>query len=324
MLNKIKNKITKSRIFRNKNQHDKIILFIPVLYIIFVSIYMVYHRAWFSPDQFFAFAILSVILIGRTRQFLWDWIPVLVLIFGYEYLRGIIPELTKNAHFMPLIWADHLIFGYVPAIKLQSLLYHADRLRWYDYVSVTLYISHFIIPMIVAFIFWLNDRKHFKRYTSAFIILSYLAFFTFIIFPAAPPWLASMDGYLPPMNKIMDQVLASFGHPITVPTIYQFFGANLVAAFPSLHAAYPWLIFLFIRKKSKKIGYLSLFYVFGVWFSVMYLGEHYFIDVVAGMVYSTVAYILVMQFTKIKDTTPVLTPDPEITSEQLAEQPNSI
>ena len=79
---------------------------------------------------------------------------------------------------------------------------------------------------------------------------------------------------------------------------YKFFGANLVAAFPSLHAAYPWIIFLFIRKKSKILSYVSLLYVFGVWFSVIYLGEHYFVDVLAGIIYATTAYIIVQRYEK--------------------------
>jgi hypothetical protein len=257
---------------------------------------MVYHRAWFSPDQFFAFAIVAVILLGRTRQFLADWVPVFLFLFGYEYLRGLGPILTKQAHILPMIVADKMIFGFVPTIKFQSMFYNANHLHWYDYMSVILYTSHFIVPWFIAFVFWLYDRKHFKLYTAAFLTVSYLAFFTFIIFPAVPPWMASDKGYLPPLYKIMDQVYASFAHPISVPSIYKFFGANLVAAVPSLHAAYPWLIFLFIRKKSKVISYMTLLYVIGVWFAVMYLGEHYFIDILVGVIYSTAAYILIMRF----------------------------
>jgi len=275
------------------HMNDKVMFFLPIFYIVAVSAYMMYHRAWFSPDQFFAFAILSVIFIGRTKQFLRDWIPLLLFLFGYEYLRGIIPFLTKQAHVLPMIVADNFLFGFIPTIKVQTLFFNASKLHWYDYMSVLLYTSHFIVPMLMGFIFWLNDRKHFKQYSTTFLVLSYFAFFTFLIFPAVPPWMASNEGYLPPLSKIMDQVYGSFAHPISVPSVYRFFGVNLVAAFPSLHAAYPWLIFLFIRKKSRRLSYVSLFYVLGVWFSVIYLGEHYVVDVIAGMAYATVAYYLV-------------------------------
>lgn len=270
--------------------YDRLIFLVPIIYIIGVSVYMLWHRAWLSPDQFFAFAILSVIFIGRTKQFLWDWVPVLLLLFGYEYLRGIVPLLSRNPHIWPMINGDQYLFGYIPTIQLQAVLFRDGLLRWYDYVAVVLYISHFIIPMLVAFIFWMYDRRTFKEFTIAFLLLSYMAFATFIAFPAMPPWMASDLSYLPPLKKIMDQVMGSFAHPISVPSVYKFFGANLVAAVPSLHAAYPWLIFLFVVKKLGIAGMFVLPYVFGVWFSVVYLGEHYAVDVIAGLLYASIAY----------------------------------
>jgi len=286
---------------------DNVVVFLPIVYIFSVSCYMLYHRAWFSPDQFFAFAMIAVIFIGRTKQFLKDWIPLLLFLFGYEYLRGIIPNLISRAHTTPMITADVMIFGYIPTVKFQEILFNANHLRWYDYLSVILYSSHFFVPIFFAFIVWLYDRKQFRRYSAAFLILSYLAFFTYIIFPATPPWMASNQGYLPPLNKIMDIVYGSFSYPISVPSIYKFFGINLVAAFPSLHAAYPWIIFLFIRNKSKMLSYISLTYVLGVWFSVIYLGEHYFVDVVAGMMYATFAYYIVKKYDTYKKKSQPLT-----------------
>lgn len=282
--------------FKGRKGIDRVITVIPIVYIVIVSIYMIYHRAWFAPDQFFAFAMVSLILIGRAKQFLWDWIPFFLFLFGYEYLRGIIPVLDKNAHIFPMIIGDNMLFGFIPTIKFQTLLFNTSHLQWWDYLSVILYTSHFFVPMFIGLVFWLYDRKHFKEYSSAFLLLSYLAFFTYLLFPAMPPWMAASKGYLPPLNKIMDQVYASFSYPISVPSIYSYFGVNLVAAFPSLHAAYPWLIFLYIRKKSRKLGYLSLLYVFGVWFAVMYLGEHYGVDVIAGCIYATLAYFIVQRF----------------------------
>lgn len=277
---------------------NRLIYIIPILYILVVSVYMIWHRAWFAPDQFFAFAIIGTILIGRTKQFLRDWIPVLLFLFGYEYLRGIVPALTKSAHIFPMIHADQFLFGFLPTIKLQTILFNSARLHWYDYVAVVLYISHFIIPMLVAYIFWTYDRKIFKQFTTGFLVLSYLAFFTYIVYPAMPPWMASNNGFIPPLAKIMDQVMGSFSHPISVPSIYQFFGANLVAAVPSLHAAYPWLIFLYATKKIRAWSLLLLPYVYGVWFAVIYLGEHYVIDAILGILYASAAFKIVEYINK--------------------------
>ena len=273
--------------------YQKYMYAIPIVYIVGVSIYMLWHRAWFAPDQFFAFAIIGTLLIGRTKQFLQDWMPVLLLLFGYEYLRGLVPHLTKSVNIFQMIQADQLMFGFLPTITLQQSLFDGITLHWYDYVSVVLYISHFIIPMVFAFTFWIYDRKLFKDYTTGFLILSYMASVTYIIFPAMPPWMASNQGYIPPLAKIMDKVMGSFAHPISVPSIYKFFGANLVAAVPSLHAAYPWLIFLFLTRKLKRWSLLALPYVYGVWFAIIYLGEHYVIDGIIGIIYASAAYKIV-------------------------------
>lgn len=276
----------------NLDPNRKLIYGISIVYLVIVSVYMISHRAWLSPDQFFAIAILAVILIGRTKQFLWDWVPVLLLLFGYEYLRGLIPQLSRQAHIWPMIDVDRFFFGFLPTIKLQFLLFNESFLHWYDYLAVILYISHFVVPMGFTFILWMYSRKTFKQFTMALLILSYLAFITYILFPAMPPWMASDLGYLPPLAKIMDQVLASFARPISVPSVYQYFGANLVAAVPSLHAAYPWLIFLFIFQKLRFWAFLSLPYVFGVWFAIVYLGEHYVIDAILGVVYASAVYFV--------------------------------
>ena len=299
-------KVDKSRINKaiarlgSESIYDGIILIVPLVYVVLVSGYLLYRQTWFAPDQFFGFAILGVILIGRVKQFLWDWVPMMLLFFGYEYLRGLVPLFTQHAHVLPMIAADNLLFGFIPTIKLQALLFTSTHLHWYDYFSVILYLSHFVIPWAVAFVFWLYDRKYFKQYSSAFLLLSYLAYVTFSVFPAVPPWMASAQGYLPALNKIMDQVLSSLNHSISVPTIYQLTGANLVAAFPSLHAAYPWLTFLFISKKFKIVGYFMLLYVFSVWLAVIYLGEHYVVDVIAGIIYASFAYLVVEYMSKLQ------------------------
>lgn len=289
----------------NVDSGHRLIYTIALIYITIVSVFMISHRAWLSPDQFFAFAILAVILIGRTKQFLWDWVPVLLLLFGYEYLRGLIPQLSGEAHIWPMINADYFLFGFLPTLKLQSLFFNSSFLQWYDYLAVTLYISHFVIPMGFTFILWLYDRKTFKQFTLALLVLSYLSFLTYIVFPAIPPWMASDLGFLPPLAKIMDQVLISFRHPISVPTVYQYFGANLVAAVPSLHAAYPWLIFLFLFQKFRFLAIFSLPYVFGVWFAIVYLGEHYVVDAILGMIYATLVYLVLAKI-KIRKTITVL------------------
>jgi membrane-associated phospholipid phosphatase len=73
-------------------------------------------------------------------------------------------------------------------------------------------------------------------------------------------------------------------------TIYDFIEPNQFAAFPSLHSAFPWLITLYALKGWKAKALPILIFPFGVWFSAVYLGEHYLVDVLGGVAYATLAF----------------------------------
>ena len=62
-----------------------------------------------------------------------------------------------------------------------------------------------------------------------------------------------------------------------------------------MHSAIPFLVFLFAFRiwKWKALPVLAI--PVGTWFSAIYLGEHYFTDVVAGIIYATVAYFAVVK-----------------------------
>ena len=60
-----------------------------------------------------------------------------------------------------------------------------------------------------------------------------------------------------------------------------------------MHSAMPWLVYLYAFKlwkwKSLPIAIIPV----GTWFSAIYLGEHYFVDVLGGIAYATIAFIAV-------------------------------
>ena len=143
---------------------------------------------------------------------------------------------------------------------------------------------HFVIPLSFAYLLWLHKREHFARFTGAFLLLSYAALMTFLVFPA---------GYLPPVYEGMSMVLAQFPDRLHLPTVYQLFDPNQVAAVPSLHAAYPFLIFLFAFRFFRARAFLALPYVLGVWVAIIYMGEHYVFDIAVGAIYSVAAFVVV-------------------------------
>ncbi|MBI3397503.1 phosphatase PAP2 family protein [Candidatus Woesebacteria bacterium] len=271
----------------------QITYFLAILYIVLICLFMVWHHLWFSPDQFFVFGIFGAVFLGSFWQFLKDWTPFVFSFLSYEFLRGLAPLLNNKVHINEMIDADMKFFGFIPTLKLQEALFHPNNPQWYDVAAVILYSLHFIVPMMAAFIFWVINKEIFREFAIALIALSFMAYITYVAYPAMPPWLASNKGYLPPLTKVLDNTIVQMGHPMTMPTIYSLFRGDEVAAVPSLHAAYPLLVMLFCIKQFKKWGFLLLPYVMGVWFTVIYGGEHYFIDVLLGALYALVVFIVV-------------------------------
>lgn len=283
------------RYWQKKGVYDKLIILASMVFLGAVAFYLIIHQVFFTPDQFYGLAFIFALVIGQAKSFVWDWTPMLLLILSYEYLRGLIPSINHHVHYQLMFRFDMLLLGRIPAVSLQQSFYTPGQTHWYDYVGVVLYLMHFIVPLLTAFVFWLTDKKYFREFVIGIVILTYLTFLTYLVFPAAPPWLASQNGLIPHVHHITITILGHFFHYLAVPNVYGWFGANLTAAVPSLHAAYPLFSAIYIFKKAPKSWPLLMLYVFGVWLAVMYLGEHYFFDVTLGAIYALGVYALLQR-----------------------------
>ena len=118
----------------------------------------------------------------------------------------------------------------------------------------------------------------------------------FDIFPFRPPWYIELYGFT--MNINAPGYPAGFLHFDQITGIKLFSSmysknANVFAAIPSLHAAYP-LITVLYGSLSKKLWLHICFVLFtlSVWFSAVYSRHHYVLDVLAGGTCAVTAYFL--------------------------------
>lgn len=288
---KVKMKFNFSKLKNLKREHITYIVL--GLYLVVLLTFFILVKKLPTPDLlFFLFFIVSL-LIFKVRNFLKDWIPFLLLIFGYDAMKGIADNTNISVHITDLINLERAIFGFIPTIKLQDLLYDVGTPHWYDYLTVTFYSLHFLVPFIFAFIFWMINREWFRRFAITLLVLSFSGFMTYLLFPAMPPWLASEQGYLPEVHRVVYEDRYPFLlQDLKLPTIYSKFNPNLVGAMPSLHIAYPWLVFLFIFQKYRWKSLIMAFYTLALLFTAVYGGEHYVIDGVVGMIYASVIFVL--------------------------------
>lgn len=253
---------------------------------------IVWWRAVWTPDVLFVMFLFLFALYGKGRQFLVSFGPFALLLLTYDGFRGLAPFLNSHVHYYEMINFDKWVGGgTLPTARLQSWLYHGS-LHWYDYFVYFLYMCHFLTPWIVAILIWRFRPQHYNRYIVAFLLLSYAGFVTYVLFPAAPPWMASEKGFIPPIHKLSTDIWWAMGVH-NASEVYAKFSPNLVAAVPSLHAAYPTLITLFIaRAFGWRWAAAISWYPLAIWVGIVYMGEHYVFDAVVGVAYAVLTYAI--------------------------------
>ncbi len=222
----------------------------------------------------------------RSRRFVKDWFPFVSIFLCYEAMYAIVPTLAGTVHVQEPIAADLRLFGAVPTLVLQQFF----RTPLFDALGAFFYSLHFLAPTAFGFLLWKFHPSNYGRYTLALAIGTYSALITYLLYPVAPPWYG--------VNAI--RVLTQLDHDMGVPfyrSIFDLVQSNPFAAFPSLHAMLPWLISLFALKIGRKKALPILVFPIGVWLSTIYLGEHYVIDVIGGIVYGTVAFLVAEKLT---------------------------
>jgi membrane-associated phospholipid phosphatase len=158
------------------------------------------------------------------------------------------------------------------------------------YATTVAYFCHFVFPFGVAMVLWLANRTQFLRYTTALMGMSFAAFIVFLLVPTAPPWYAEQHGFIHGFTRLIPTTLPSYVSPY-----YNTLNPNPVAAFPSLHAAFPFLSFLALRGVFPRGAWVAIVWCGVVWFSVVYLGEHYAVDVAGGVVLAAIAWAVLLR-----------------------------
>lgn len=250
----------------------------------------VIERNFWTPDTLFVVLLVAAMAFGKGRAFAYRFVPFIGLLLVYDSFRSIADSLNRAVHYLPMIDFDRFLFGgTLPTVWLQQVWWHG-QVSWYDFYFYFFYTIHFLAPLLVALLIWWKRDKLYWTYMWGFILLSFAGFITYVLFPAAPPWMASQDGYIEPIHRISTDIWSAMG-VTNFSQIYDRLSANEVAAVPSLHAAYPTLMLLFLARAFgwRRVWWLA-FYPVSLWIGIVYLGEHYVFDTILGILYAFGAY----------------------------------
>jgi hypothetical protein len=297
----------------NRAAFRRMTVAILAVYLLAAAIVYLWRGTYFVPDPPDSWALLllvGAVMLGRWKDFLRDWIPLVALIFGYELLRGFAGTLTVGGslapaydgavHFRWIVDTDTWLFGgTAPTVWLQERLYDPGVVHWYDALAGLMYSLHFALPLVFGYVLWIRDRGRFRLFTITLLFMTYTTFVVFLLYPTAPPWLVGVWGHLPGVHDPFDQAAsatADAGSAFTTLTVWTKASPDPVAAFPSLHAAYPWLVMLFLVKFYGRRGWFFLGYNAVLWFSIVYLAQHWVVDILGGIAWATASFFIVQVF----------------------------
>lgn len=227
--------------------------------------------------------------VGRSVRiqvgFLRDWIPVLAVLVAYDYSAGIADLLGMPLHVTAMIDVDRALFGGIlPTHWLQHHLSGPGQVHWYDAAFAIVYFSHFVTCLAIAGVLWFRNRARWAAFLRRFLAVSVLGVVGYILFPAAPPWWAAAHGYLTSVPRLTTQGWQLLDVPLAGAVIsHGQARSNLLAAVPSLHAAFSLLaVAFFLPRVRRRWWPLLLAYPAAMGFGLVYFGEHYVTDILLG------------------------------------------
>jgi hypothetical protein len=231
---------------------------------------------------------------GYVRGVVVDWLPFIAILIAYDSLRGTAGRISV-VHFLPQLQVDRWLFGgSAPTTTLQHWLWNG-HVQWFDVIFWGTYLTHFFATPVLAAVLWNVDRQRFRRFAVLVAALSFAGLLTYALYPAAPPWMASENGLMHPVTRIIPLVWQYVGLHSAGSLVeggYQY--ANDVAAVPSLHAAFSLLIAITVwPRKRRWLRPLVAAYPLLMAFSLVFGAEHYVVDILLGWTYTGVVVIAV-------------------------------
>lgn len=247
-------------------------------------------------------AVLFAIMVAvkPTRRFSLYMLPW--FLFGFIYSSfNFLPNYEVNPIDVRGIYdAEKSLFGINTA---------AERLipgEWFaihhwaaaDFMSGLFYLCWVPVPMLFSFYLYFSKRYRWAfRFTWAFLIVNLVGFVGYYVHPAAPPWYAMNYGFTPILHTPGNVAgLGRWDAMTGLNVFHSIYGknANVFAAVPSLHAAYL-LVTTIYSVMSHRRWYTSCLFAFicvGIWFTAVYTGHHYVIDVLLGILTAIIGTLI--------------------------------
>lgn len=188
----------------------------------------------------------------------------------YVAFVPLLDDITQRARWLDVPSWEAKVFGPENPVALVQR-FRTPLLNVFFCVGYSLHIANVWVPL--AWFLLRRDTLNAARFSWAFLACGYLGFAIYLLYPVVPPRLAleGVTAVAPPWGA---QAWETAG---------RWFRANPYAAMPSLHCAFPFLSFLFLRAIRSRLRWAFAWMSLWLMVGTVYLGEHYISDVLAAL-----------------------------------------
>jgi membrane-associated phospholipid phosphatase len=177
--------------------------------------------------------------------------------------------------------------GTTPTLRLQRAFATPGTFRKWEKLLVWSHWVWFAFPHGTAAYVLLRHREQFPRAAARIYATFDLGVIGYWAIPTAPPWFAAQrglmeDGLTPELRRMMVEYGEQFWKQGWAP-LYGVLGGNPLAAMPSLHFATSVTAAHVLSDTGRIAGALGWTYAATLGLALVYLGEHYVVDLVAGL-----------------------------------------
>lgn len=236
-----------------------------------------------------------------TRKLAVALLPFILFAVSYDWMR-VYPNYEVNPiDVKGLYEAEKSLFGITLAdggrlIPCEFFAQH--HCPFADFMAGLFYLCWVPVPVgFGIFLYLKGKRELYLRFSMVFLLVNLIGFAGYYIHPAAPPWYAMNYGFEPALDTPGNTAgLARFDQMVGINVFGSIYGrnANVFAAVPSLHAAYMVvaLAYACIGHCAKGVKILFAAIMAGIWWTAVYTGHHYLIDVLLGIVCALLCILL--------------------------------
>jgi membrane-associated phospholipid phosphatase len=182
----------------------------------------------------------------------------------------------------PIVSDRVLGAGKLPNTRLQQRLARLPRAGLVDRVLTWTHWLWFFEPYVALALVLARNNERFPRAARQMAAVFDIGCAVYFVLPTAPPWWSSEQGLT---GEEVRRIMVEVGEDTwgsAWPKMYAALGGNPWAAMPSLHFATSLVAALSLAEAGKVEGALGWTYAGTLGFALVYLGEHYVTDLLAG------------------------------------------